>query len=195
VLSEVPFAEMRARFIAALPIVVAGLRGEASGPLGADPAVRALRASHVPMVSAAQSPAAARRAGRLGIGLLFDSLISTERAAEVSAAHEAAGGGGSRILIRRVWVGPPPASAVATQMDRYRRAAPASARGHWGEGDGLVTSEDADEVAEQLAELLVATACDALDLRVFNAGTTPAQVRDQIERVGHEVVPRLRPPG
>ena len=101
VVSDVPFEEMRERFRAALPIAVAGLRGHADGPLAADPAVAALQDDPVPLVSAAQSPAAARRAGALGIGLLFDSLISTERAAEVSAAHQEAGGGGSRILIRR----------------------------------------------------------------------------------------------
>jgi alkanesulfonate monooxygenase SsuD/methylene tetrahydromethanopterin reductase-like flavin-dependent oxidoreductase (luciferase family) len=192
VVSDVPFEEMRDRFVAALPAVVAGLRGDVADPLGADPAVRALRAAPVPVVSAAQSPAAARRAGGLGIGLLFDSLISTARATEVSAAHEEAGGGGARILIRRVWVGAPPMSAVATQMDRYRRAAPAAARDHWGEGDGLVTSNDPIEIGERLVQLLHETACDALNLRVFHAGTTPSEVRDQIERVGHEVLPVVR---
>ena len=192
VLSEVPFEEMRARFRAALPIAVAGLGGDARGPLGDDPAVAALRARPVPMVSAAQSPTAARRAGALGVGLLFDSLVSRERAAEVSATHEVSGGVGSRILIRRVWVGTPPATAVATQMDRYRDVAPASAQDHWGAGDSLVAAPDPDEVAERLADLLRATSCHSLDLRVFHAGTTPAQVRDQIERVGGEVLPVLR---
>lgn len=191
VVSDVPFEEMRERFRAALPVAVAGLRGHARGPLAVDPAVAALQADPVPLVSAAQSPAAARRAGALGIGLLFDSLISTERAAEVSAVHREAGGGGSRILIRRVWVGPPPTTSVADQMDRYRRAAPASARDHWGAGDNLVTSNDGAEIADRLVDLLASTGCDSLNLRVFHAGTTPAQVRAQIEQVGTEVLPRL----
>jgi alkanesulfonate monooxygenase SsuD/methylene tetrahydromethanopterin reductase-like flavin-dependent oxidoreductase (luciferase family) len=191
VVSDVPFEEMRERFRAALPVAVAGLRGHARGPLAVDPAVAALQADPVPLVSAAQSPAAARRAGALGIGLLFDSLISTERAAEVSAVHRDAGGGGSRILIRRVWVGPPPTTSVADQMDRYRRAAPASARDHWGAGDNLVTSNDGAEIADRLVDLLASTGCDSLNLRVFHAGTTPAQVRAQIEQVGTEVLPRL----
>jgi alkanesulfonate monooxygenase SsuD/methylene tetrahydromethanopterin reductase-like flavin-dependent oxidoreductase (luciferase family) len=192
VLAEVPFEEMPARFRAALPIAVAGLRGDAAGALADDPAVAALRARPVPAVSAAQSPAAARRAGALGIGLLFDSLISRERATEVSEAHEASGVGGSRILIRRVWVGSPPAVAIATQMDRYRGVAPTSAQDHWGEGDSLVTASDPAEIAERLADLLSATRCDALNVRVFHAGTTPAQVREQIELVGGEVLPILR---
>jgi alkanesulfonate monooxygenase SsuD/methylene tetrahydromethanopterin reductase-like flavin-dependent oxidoreductase (luciferase family) len=192
VLSDVPFEEMLPRFRASLPIAVAGLRGDAAGPLGDDPAVAALRAGPVPMVSAAQSPGAARRAGALDIGLLFDSLISTDRAAEVSAAHEASGCVGSRVLIRRVWVGPPPATAVATQMDRYRGVAPASAQDHWGAGDSLVSALDPIEIAERLVELLRATNCDSLDVRLFHAGTTPAQIRDQIERVGGEVLPVVR---
>jgi alkanesulfonate monooxygenase SsuD/methylene tetrahydromethanopterin reductase-like flavin-dependent oxidoreductase (luciferase family) len=191
-LSGVPFEAMRDRFRASLPAAVAGLRGDADGPLAGDPAVVALRARPVPMVSAAQSPAAARRAGALGIGLLFDSLISTRRAAEVSAVHEESGGGGSRILIRRVWLGPPPTNSVAVQMDRYRRAAPAAARDHWGAGDNLVTSNDPDAIAEELAELLTATGCDSLNLRMFHAGTTPIQVREQIEGIGGAVLPRLR---
>jgi alkanesulfonate monooxygenase SsuD/methylene tetrahydromethanopterin reductase-like flavin-dependent oxidoreductase (luciferase family) len=192
VLSGVPFDERHDRFRAMLPTAVAGLRGEAHGPLSGDPAVAALRTRPLPMVSAAQSPAAARRAGGLGIGLLFDSLISTRRAAEVSAVHEESGGGGSRILIRRVWMGPPPAGSVAVQMDRYRRAAPAAARDHWGAGDNLVTASDPAAIADELADLLEATGCDSLNLRVFQAGTTPAQVREQIECIGRAVVPRLR---
>jgi alkanesulfonate monooxygenase SsuD/methylene tetrahydromethanopterin reductase-like flavin-dependent oxidoreductase (luciferase family) len=192
VLSGVPFEEMRTRFRDGLPVAVAALRGDAAGPLADDPAVVALRARPVPVVSAAQSPAAARRAGALGIGLLFDSLISRDRAAEVSAAHEEAGGVGSRVLIRRVWVGPPPATAVATQMDRYRRAAPSSTQDHWGAGDSLVTASDPGEIAERLVDLLGATNCDSLNLRLFNAGTTPAQIRDQIELVGNAVLPLLR---
>ena len=99
------------------------------------------------------------------------------------------------MLIRRVWVGSPPATAVATQMDRYRRAAPTSARDHWGAGDSLVTASDPGEIAERLVDLLGATNCDSLNLRVFHAGTTPAQIRDQIELVGNAVLPLLRARG
>jgi hypothetical protein len=76
-------------------------------------------------------------------------------------------------------------------MDRYRRAAPAPARDHWGAGDNLVTSNDGAEIADRLVDLLASTGCDSLNLRVFHAGTTPAQVRAQIEQVGTEVLPRL----
>ena len=77
-------------------------------------------------------------------------------------------------------------------MDRYRRAAPTSARDHWGAGDSLVTASDPGEIAERLVDLLGTTRCDSLNLRLFNAGTTPTQIRDQIELVGHAVVPLVR---
>ena len=191
-LSGVPFEEMVPRFKAALPQVVAGLRGRPEGLLAGDPGVQALRDRPVPVVSAAQSPAAGRRAGALGIGLLYDSLVSVERAAEVSRVHREAGGGGARILIRRVWLGEPPADAVATQMERFRGAASAATQRHWGEGDSVVASTDPAEVAERMAALVAATGSDAVNLRVFHAGVSPAEARAQIERVGLEVIPLLR---
>jgi len=191
-LSGVPFEEMVPRFKEALPKVVAGLRGEPEGLLAADPGVQALREHPVPVVSAAQSPAAGRRAAALGIGLLYDSLVSVERAAEISRVHREGGGDGARILIRRVWLGEPPADAVAVQMERFRDAASASTQRHWGEGDSIVASTDAAEVAEGLAALVASTGSDALNLRVFHAGISPAQARSQIERIGLEVLPLLR---
>ena len=191
-LSGVPFEEMVPRFKDALPLAVSGLRGEPEGLLAADPAVRALAERPVPVVSAAQSPAAARRSAALGIGLLFDSLIGIERAAKVSEIHEEAGGGGSRVLIRRAWVGEPPADAVARQMERFRGAASTATQQHWGEGDSIVASTDPSEVAERLVDLVARTGCDSLNIRVFHAGISPADSRAQIERMGHEVLPVVR---
>ncbi len=62
----------------------------------------------------------------------------------------------------------------------------------WGAGDNLVTSNDGSEIADRLVDLLASTGCDSLNLRVFHAGTTPAQVRRADQQVGTEVVPRLR---
>ncbi len=196
-MAGVPFAEMNDRFRAALAEVVDALRGAARGPVGGDPGVAALAEAPIPMVSAAQSPAAGRRAGGLGIGLLFDSLVSISRAAEVSAAHEAAAqdaaaGGGARILIRRAWVGSLPASSTGAQMARYARAAPDAARAHWAADGGLVASPDPAEVSERLASQARDAGCDTLNLRVFQAGMSATQVRDQIERLGADVLPALR---
>ena len=96
------------------------------------------------------------------------------------------------MLIRRVWVGDAPQDAVRAQMERYRAAAPEAARAHWAEDGGLVSANDPAEVAGRLVEQAHAAGCDALNLRVFHAGLVPAQCRDQIERVGAEVLPILR---
>jgi hypothetical protein len=144
------------------------------------------------VVSAAQSLTAARRAATARIGLLFDSIISLERATEVAAAHRAAGGEGARIMLRRVWIGEPPQTAVATQMDRFRAAAPDRAKQHWAPDGGLVAGTDPVEVAERLDAQIRSTGCTAINLRVFHAGVSPSAVRDQIERIGADVLPRLR---
>ena len=62
VLAEVPFDEIIARFKDALPKVVGALRGEDDTPLAADRAVARTATDPLPMVVAAQSPAAVRRA-------------------------------------------------------------------------------------------------------------------------------------
>lgn len=191
-MAGVPHGEMVDRFKAALPEVAAALAGRASGPLADDPAVAALAAAPIPVVSAAQSPAAARRAAGLGIGILFDSIISVPRAAEVSAVHRDAGGGGTRILVRRAWVGTAPDDSVRAQMDRFRATASERVKAHWAADGGLVAAADPAEVADRLHEQLVGSGCEALNLRVFHAGVEPAAVRAQIEQLGADVLPRLR---
>ena len=191
-MSGVPFEEMNARFKAALPEVAAALRGEGASPLGDDPAVAELRAAPIPVVSAAQSPAAARRAAACSIGLLFDSLTSIERAAQVSVVHADNGGRGTRIMLRRVWIGEPPTQSVGAQMDRFRMVAPDRAKAHWSPDGGLVSSPDASEVCERLDDQVRRGGCDALNLRVFHAGVSPDAVREQIALLGQDVLPGLR---
>jgi len=47
-------------------------------------------------------------------------------------------------------------------------------------------------VAEGLADALTRSGADALNLRVHVPGVSPAQVREQIVRLGTETLPRLR---
>jgi alkanesulfonate monooxygenase SsuD/methylene tetrahydromethanopterin reductase-like flavin-dependent oxidoreductase (luciferase family) len=190
-MAGVPFEERGPRFRAALAQLAAALGGTGTGPVAADPAVAALVDSPIPLVAAAAGPVAARRAAALAVGLLFDSIVSVDRAAEVSGAHADAGGTG-RTLIRRVWVGDVPHDEVRAQMDRYRAAAPEAARAHWAEDGGLVSGTDPAEVAARLHAQVVAAGCDALNLRVFHAGLGPEQCREQISRVGVEVLPMIR---
>jgi alkanesulfonate monooxygenase SsuD/methylene tetrahydromethanopterin reductase-like flavin-dependent oxidoreductase (luciferase family) len=89
----VPMDDLTARFEAGLELVSGALRGEATGPLAADPAIAACREHPLPVLSAAASATAARRAARVGAGLLFDSLVTPERVYSCgergSASHRA----------------------------------------------------------------------------------------------------------
>jgi alkanesulfonate monooxygenase SsuD/methylene tetrahydromethanopterin reductase-like flavin-dependent oxidoreductase (luciferase family) len=191
-LAGVPLDEMFPRYRAALAVLVDAFAGRASGPLAADPAVAGLEAGRVPVVAAVQAVKSTQRAARLGAGVLYDSLQNIERCRELSDAYADAGGTGPRILIRRVWVGPPPTANMQSQMDRFRGIASARAQRHWGSGDDLVAGADGTEVADRVHDAVVRSGADAVNLRVFLAGLTPAEVHDQIRRHGAETLPRLR---
>jgi hypothetical protein len=62
----------------------------------------------------------------------------------------------------------------------------------WGSDDSLVVGAEGTELAERIHQLCVDGACDAVNLRIFLAGLSPAEVRAQIERHGAETIPRLR---
>ena len=191
-MAGVPFDEMRSRFAAALPDVAAALSGHATGPIANDPGVAALAKTPIPLVVAAQGPLAVKRAARLGLGLVYDSLQTVERTRSLSDIHVEAGGTGPRILIRRVWLGEPPADALEAQLNRFRAVGPDSLQEHWDPDGGSVSATDGREIAERLYDLVVRGRCDAVNLRVFQAGMSPNQVRDQIGLLGAEVLPHLR---
>lgn len=191
-MADLAYDERIARFKEALPLAVGALRGEASEPLAKDPAVAACGASPIPAMSAAQSPGAVRRAAKLGIGVLYDSLQTVERTRELSDAYLEAGGTATRLAIRRVWVGEPPAESVDAQMKFYRGYASESAKQHWGEDKQLVTGADGAEVAEKLLEIAEQGGCDAFNLRVHLTGLEPARVEEQIARLGAETLPIVR---
>jgi alkanesulfonate monooxygenase SsuD/methylene tetrahydromethanopterin reductase-like flavin-dependent oxidoreductase (luciferase family) len=190
-MADLEFADARSRFKEALPRVAEALRGEAKGPLAADPAIADCAIHPIPLVSAAQSPAAVRRAARVGMGVLYDSLQTVERMRVVSQAYAEAGGCGTRIAIRRVWIGPPPGAEVEAQMNFYRSYAPENAQAHWGDGEELVWGADGREVAEKLLDIARNGECDAFNLRVHVKGIEPTRVAEQIEHLGAETLPIL----
>jgi hypothetical protein len=55
-----------------------------------------------------------------------------------------------------------------------------------------VGSTDPAEVVEQLAESARTAGADAMNLRIHVPGVPPADAREQIERLGSEVVGPLR---
>lgn len=190
-LSEVTYTDRNRRFREQLPMALDALAGRATGLLARDPAVAALADDPIPALIATQGPKTGARAGRLGAGILFDSIVSIERAAEVSSAHRAEGGD-RRVLIRRVWVGEPPTAEVDRQMQRYRAASNTGTIDHWAPDGGLIADTDPSVVAERVAEQLGAAGCEVLNLRIFHAGLEPRACREQIETVGENVLPLLR---
>jgi alkanesulfonate monooxygenase SsuD/methylene tetrahydromethanopterin reductase-like flavin-dependent oxidoreductase (luciferase family) len=177
------------RFKEELPRLVAMLRGEELGQLEGDPALLACRRAPIPVISAAVSVAAAVRAARCGAGILMEGMSAPERLARLTRAFDEAGGTGSKVLIRRVWLGRLPSGLVERQRAVYESYA-ADARSFG--ADRTIASVDPDEVVERLAATMREVGADAVNLRVQLPGMSPEQVREQIQRFGSKVVPALK---
>jgi alkanesulfonate monooxygenase SsuD/methylene tetrahydromethanopterin reductase-like flavin-dependent oxidoreductase (luciferase family) len=177
------------RFKAELPRLVAMLRGEDLGALATDPALLACRRAPVPVLSAAVSVAAAVRAARCGAGILMEGMSTPERLARLTHAYGDAGGRGSRVLIRRVWLGRLRSGLIDRQRAVYESyAASASSFGE----DQTIASDHPDEIAERLEATVKQVGADALNLRVHLPGMSLNEVRQQIAEIGCTVVASLR---
>ncbi len=190
-LAEVPFSEIVGRFKQALPKVVNALRGQDVSPLGADRAIARTSDSPLPMVVAAQSPAAVRRAAALNLGVLYDSLQTAAVTARLGEVYRQANGAGPRIAIRRVWIGDPPTEQMAKQMAHYRSYAPGRAMRNW-DGDQLIAAANGAEAADKLADFLAAADCDTVNVRIHVSGLEPTMVDEQLRHHAEEFLPRLR---
>ncbi len=177
------------RFKAELPRLVAMLGGRDLGELEGDPALRACRGHPVPVLSAAVSVAAAVRAARCGAGILMEGMSAPARLVFLSQAFDEAGGTGSVVLIRRVWLGRPSSELVARQRAVYESYAERASS--FGE-DQTIASDEPAEVAERLAAAVATAGADALNLRVQLPGMAPSDVREQITRIGETVVGLLK---
>ena len=123
--------------------------------------------------------------------VVFDSLAPAERCRVLTDAYREAGGTGSVVLIRRAWIGAAPRAALDAQIDVYRSYASTAAQEGWDE-DQLVTVDDPTEVADRLADVAARVGADAVNLRLTVPDVPPEAVREQIARLGDQVVPRLR---
>jgi len=184
------FDRRRGEFAHALPEVVAALAGSPDGPLAADPAVRALAGRPVPVVSGVGGVGTARLAARAGAGLLVTSLTPVARARALFAAHRAEGGTGPRVLVRRAWLGPLPASA-GEQLAAYRRADPDGTIVA-GEADEVVIAGTGPDVADQLVSEIQEAEADAVNLRLYVPDADPRTLEAQVGGVGAEVLPVVR---
>jgi alkanesulfonate monooxygenase SsuD/methylene tetrahydromethanopterin reductase-like flavin-dependent oxidoreductase (luciferase family) len=190
-LADLSYADRFTRLREQLPLLARALRGEAAAELAGDTALAACSEHPVPLVVAGQSPPALRRAAKLSLGLLFDSLQTAENLRELSDEYRKAGGAGPRILIRRVWLGPAPSLEAERQQNFYRSYADPKVQTRWG-SDELVQAESGEGLAEALASLLARSGCDSLNLRIHLRGIGPGAIRAQIERLGNELLPALR---
>lgn len=188
------FAARAAGFRTGLPRLTELLRGTELGELAGDRALSGCATRPVPVVSAAMSPGAVRRAAEAGAGILFDGGSEPARLRELTDRYLEAGGAGPRVLIRRVWIGDPPREAFERQSQVYRGYTPAAAQRHW-RGTGFVCHDDAVALADELAAVRAEIGATCLNLRIHVPGVSPEAAREQIAALGHEVLPRLRSAG
>jgi alkanesulfonate monooxygenase SsuD/methylene tetrahydromethanopterin reductase-like flavin-dependent oxidoreductase (luciferase family) len=186
---DVAMDDLTDRYRNALGTLARFLRGDA-GALSGDQAIARCVTHPIAMLSAAGSATAARRAAAAGTGLLFDSLVTATRVRALVDCYHEAGGTGPRMLVRRAWVGEPPGAPAQRQVDVYRNYAPAASVDHWGTDEFI--SGSAAHVAEQLITAAHAAGASSLDLRVHVPGVPASSVREQIKRLGNDVVPHVR---
>jgi alkanesulfonate monooxygenase SsuD/methylene tetrahydromethanopterin reductase-like flavin-dependent oxidoreductase (luciferase family) len=177
------------RFSSGLTRVADALSGRDPGDLAGDAAVAACTQHPVPVMSAAMSPAAVRRAAAAGAGILFDSLSTVERCRLLTDAYRDAGAPAAALMVRRAWVGPPPRSRLDDQVDLYRTYSTAAAMSHWAD-DAVLSSPDPAELAEMLVETVMLAGCDGLNIRLHVPGITPEEIREQLAALS-EVVPKV----
>jgi len=170
--------------------IVDMLQGSDLRQLSGDPALRACADSPIPVLSAAVSPAAARRAARCGAGILMEGMSAPDRLAHLTAEYDGAGGTGAKVLIRRVWLGDVRTDLVDAQRSVYDSYSGTGAPAFG--GDQTIASNDPAELAERLDQAVRDSGADALNVRIHLPGMPPPEVRRQIVRLGAEVAPLLR---
>jgi hypothetical protein len=117
-------------------------------------------------------------------------MSSQSRLAELCQAFDEAAGIMPKVLIRRVWLGPPLTDLVAQQR-RFYQPHQREQRAQLAE-DQTISTADPKEMADLLADLLRSTGADALNLRVHLPGIPPEAIREQIAGLAADVLPRLR---
>jgi alkanesulfonate monooxygenase SsuD/methylene tetrahydromethanopterin reductase-like flavin-dependent oxidoreductase (luciferase family) len=180
------------RYAAALDDLASALGGSPPDDWLADRAVRRLKNDPIPLVSAAASSVACRRAASAGFGILLDSQITADATARYFHAYIEAGGSGPRVLVRRVWVGKPPVELLHTQVAGYKDMAPDYNRRAWADPAKMIVSGSPGHVADQLAEVMETTGATALNLRVHIPGISASSSTEQIGLIGTHVLPALR---
>jgi alkanesulfonate monooxygenase SsuD/methylene tetrahydromethanopterin reductase-like flavin-dependent oxidoreductase (luciferase family) len=178
------------RYSEALERVTALLHGDGDDLRG-DPAIAECGEHPIPILTAAMGLTAVRRAARLGLGVLFDSMSTPERCRTLVDAFHDAGGTAPCVMIRRAWVGEAPRGRLDAQLDVYRSYTPAAAQSQWGT-DEVIDAIAPSAVVDGLADAAARAGADAVNLRVHVPGVTVTEAREQIMRLGEEVAGPLR---
>ena len=177
------------RFTAALPRIVDMLQGRDLRQLEGDRALRACARAPVPVLSAAASPGAARRAAGCGAGILSEGMSTVGRLRRICDAYDGAGGAGTKVIIRRVWMGDPPTARIERQRAVYDSYAGAGAAFP---EDQTITAARPEEMAERIHAVWLASGADAVNLRVHLPDVPPPEIRRQITVLADDVLPHLR---
>jgi alkanesulfonate monooxygenase SsuD/methylene tetrahydromethanopterin reductase-like flavin-dependent oxidoreductase (luciferase family) len=178
-----------ARFAEGLNAVTAALAGRDAGVLAGDVAIKRCAERPVPVISAAMSLTAVRRAATAGAGLLFAGVSSHSHCREMADAYRTAGGTGPVVLVRRVSVGGGGQERHGKQVDLYRSYTSEAAQSKWAANQ--LTEGTPEMIAESLIADMAATGSDSLNLRVHVPGVSPEEALGHIAGL-EEVLARLR---
>ena len=119
----------------------------------------------------------------------MEGMSSPDRLARLTEAFDGAGGTGSKVLIRRIWLGDPHSDLVRRQRSVYESYSGAATT--FGD-DQTIASRRPREIVGRLREVIEATHTDALNLRVHLPGVPPAAIREQIDTLGTEILSDLK---
>ena len=186
---DAEFADAVPRFKAGLPRIVEMLNGRDLRQLEGDRALQSCARDPIPVLSAAASPAAARRAAGCGAGILSEGMSDGGRLRRICEAYDAAGGDQPKVIIRRVWLGSPPAPLIRRQRRVYDSYAGSGTA--FGE-DQTLTDDHPGRLAQRIGAAWSASDADAVNLRVHLPGVPPEEIRRQISDLAAEVLPLLR---
>jgi alkanesulfonate monooxygenase SsuD/methylene tetrahydromethanopterin reductase-like flavin-dependent oxidoreductase (luciferase family) len=181
-------AKPGARFDELLGILRATLAGE--GEAATDPAMMTWGEQPAPLLAAAQSKVAVRRAVRHGLGLFVSSMESRDDIRPLVSEYRELGGQGPVLKNCPLWIGTPPRNTLEDRerviLAQWRDGGvsdPAKFPGYpHGSPEAMVEAINLDiEVLE----------LDCVDLRPNLPGVEHHEILEQIHMIGSEVLPKL----
>ncbi|HVW41990.1 MAG TPA: LLM class flavin-dependent oxidoreductase [Amycolatopsis sp.] len=196
----VPFESRAAAYEKGLRLVSDVLSGRNRGALGGDPAIARCAGHPIPLSSGSMTRTGVRRAARCGVGVTFGRRqwqpanaagTGGDPVRELLELYASAGGRGPKVYTTYVFVGRPP-EGVAEGIAERNVLGPAAA--------GLKTrvieqpprlGGTVDEIVEDWLDALAA-GMDCVNMRIPYHGMPLSIAREQLLRIGEEVLPAFR---